>query len=403
MSGGKLEPRANRFAVLDALRGLGSMQVVVFHYLLTMGQPLLKYWFVYNSWVSLDFFFVLSGFVIAHVYVDKLRDWRSVAGFAVRRFGRIWPLHIAVLGALVLFVGTINIALPHQSWLDITRYGQPFSYMSLITEVLLLNAMGVWEHFYWNVPSWSMGAELNVYVIFALVCLVARRAIVIASVAMAAVALTALALWSPRYLSADIDMGIFRCMAGFFCGVISLKAHAWMALRWPSLMDLRKTLAGTLVEVLAFAIIITFVYNLDAFGQFSLLSFASPVLFGLLVLVFSFACGHVSFLLDRPIFHRLGDLSYSVYVTHWPLLIAIWYALWVVKEYLGVDLWWYLANSRLYSFLGFFPLAAVVLLVSSFTFRAVEVPWRARFAVIGRRIEGAPASRSAMQERRAQA
>jgi peptidoglycan/LPS O-acetylase OafA/YrhL len=96
----------------------------------------------------------------------------------------------------------------------------------------------------------------------------------------------------------------------------------------------------------------------------------------------------ISDVLDRPVFHRLGDLSYSIYVTHWPLLIALWYGLWLVKEYLGFDVRWYFENSRVYALLGLIAFSALVLAVSSFTYRTIEVPWRERFAVLGRRVEG---------------
>lgn len=394
MTGPKPNSRASRYAVLDSLRGLGSTQVVVFHWSLTTGSSLMQHWPLYNSWISLDFFFVLSGFVIAYVYGDKLRDLRSTMGFAVRRFGRIWPLHIAVLAALVLFIGTINIALPHQSWMAITPTTPPFGYMSLITEVLLLNSVGIWDNFYWNVPSWSMGAEFNVYVLFALVCLISRQALAIAAAVMTVVAIVALALWSPKYLSADVNMGIFRCMAGFFAGVVAYRAHAFAMRRWPSLADLRKSLAGTAVEILVLAVITVFAYNLDAFGTFSLLSLASPILFGVMVFVFSFASGGVSNLIDRPIFHRLGDLSYSIYVVHWPLLIVVWYVMFLLGEYANFDLRWYFLNSRLLSGLGLILFTPIVWFVSSYTYRLIEVPWRDKFATIGRRIERGDAQRA---------
>lgn len=387
MTGPKPNPRSGRYAVLDSLRGLGSTQVVVFHWSLTTGTPLMQHWLLHNSWISLDFFFVLSGFVIAYVYSDKLRDLRSTMGFAVRRFGRIWPLHITVLASLVLFVGTINIALPHQSWMAITPTTPPYGYMSLITELFLLNSIGLWDNFYWNVPSWSMGAEFNVYVLFALVCLISRQAVAIAAAVMAAVAIVALALWSPKYLSADVNMGIFRCMAGFFVGVIAYRAHAYAVRRWPSLADLRKSGAGTAVEILVLVGLTIFAYYLNAFGTFSLLSLASPILFGVMVFVFSFARGGVSYLIDRPIFHRLGDLSYSIYVVHWPLLIVLWYVMFLLGEYAAFDLRWYFVNSRLLSGLGLILFIPVVWLVSSFTYRTIEVPWRDKFATIGRRIE----------------
>jgi peptidoglycan/LPS O-acetylase OafA/YrhL len=377
-----------RYAVLDSMRGLGCLQVIIFHFFFTTAMNWLPYWFVRNTWVSLDFFFVLSGFVITYVYGDKLRDLRSALGFAVRRFGRIWPLHIIVLAALVVFIGVINLGLPHQTWMNITPTNPPFGYMPLITEFFLINSLGIWEHFYWNVPSWSMGAEFNVYIVFAAVCLVARHVLVPVAAVLSLGAIAALWRWSPEYLSADVDMGVLRCMAGYFVGVVVYRAHA-AAMRLPdSRLVPRSRRAASVAEVAILSILLVFIYFLDYFGRYNPMCMISPILFGTIVYIFSFSRGVVSWALDRPVFHHLGDLSYSIYVTHWPLLIALWYVLWLVKEYLGFDVRWYFENSRMYSFFGLIAFAALVIAVSNVTYRTIEVPWRGRFAVIGRRIEG---------------
>ena len=57
--------------------------------------------FIRHSYLFVDFFFVLSGFVIAHAYGDRLKSPLEVWQFIVRRFGRVWPLHIAVLAAFI--------------------------------------------------------------------------------------------------------------------------------------------------------------------------------------------------------------------------------------------------------------------------------------------------------------
>lgn len=68
------------FAVLDALRGLCAVLVAVFHFHITgyiVSLPIVR-----NEWLSVDFFFALRGFVIAHSYGDRLIARHiSVAGF----------------------------------------------------------------------------------------------------------------------------------------------------------------------------------------------------------------------------------------------------------------------------------------------------------------------------------
>jgi peptidoglycan/LPS O-acetylase OafA/YrhL len=379
--------QAGRFTVLDSMRGLGCLQVVMFHFSNAVYAPWTSYWIYRNSWISLDFFFVLSGFVIAYIYAGKLRDMRSTLGFAVRRFGRIWPLHISMLTVLVAFIGLLNLALPHPEWMTIKLTDGPFSYMSLITEFFLLNSVGIWNQNFWNGAAWSVGAELDVYVIFAVVCLLFGRALVAVSAVMIIIALGAMAMWSPDYLWTSATLGIFRCMAGFFMGVIVYKAYACATRQPGSLLVLHRDWAASTVEIAMLGLLLVGVYFLDSFGQYGWPSLLSPLGFGIFVYVFAFSGGVVSRLLDRPMFHRLGDLSYSIYLTHVPVLFVFIWGVWMVNEYLGFDMRWYFIHSRLWAGVTMVGIIAVVLMVSSLTYRMIEVPWRDWFAAIGRRIE----------------
>src|SRR5258706_11891723 len=89
-----------RFRALDSWRGVCALLVAA-HHLEVRGffywQPLVR-----NAWLFVDFFFVLSGFVIAHAYGEKLSNGADIKAFVMRRFGRLWPLHVAVLLALVV-------------------------------------------------------------------------------------------------------------------------------------------------------------------------------------------------------------------------------------------------------------------------------------------------------------
>src|SRR5690606_39116617 len=88
-----------RFAALDGLRGISAVAVAFFHLPLAFhlfGSPLVR-----EAYIFVDFFFVLSGFVIAHAYGARLTGGAELGDFLVRRIGRLWPLHLATLGALV--------------------------------------------------------------------------------------------------------------------------------------------------------------------------------------------------------------------------------------------------------------------------------------------------------------
>lgn len=87
-----------RYHVLDGVRGIAAFVVVLYHYLI---DPT-KYPFVSNSYIAVDLFFILSGFVIYHTYAAKIRGGMKAGVFVNLRFARLAPTVAAgvVLGAI---------------------------------------------------------------------------------------------------------------------------------------------------------------------------------------------------------------------------------------------------------------------------------------------------------------
>src|SRR5665647_1694184 len=88
------------FRVLDSWRGIAALLVALFH--LNLYSAIYSLDFVRNAWLLVDFFFVLSGFVITHSYGNRLGTLDDLSMFAFRRFCRLWPLHAVVLLAFVV-------------------------------------------------------------------------------------------------------------------------------------------------------------------------------------------------------------------------------------------------------------------------------------------------------------
>ena len=86
---------AHRYVALDSLRGIAALAVAVFHIQARDGFTTLPFFRASNQFV--DFFFVLSGFVIARAYGDRLAAGFPIRTFLWLRLGRVWPLHFAVL------------------------------------------------------------------------------------------------------------------------------------------------------------------------------------------------------------------------------------------------------------------------------------------------------------------
>ena len=92
-----------RYEILDGLRGVAALMVVVFHCFETY-VPVFKTQIVNHGYLAVDFFFVLSGFVIGYAYDDRW-DKMTTWGFFKRRLTRLHPMVIAgmVVGAALFF------------------------------------------------------------------------------------------------------------------------------------------------------------------------------------------------------------------------------------------------------------------------------------------------------------
>ena len=92
-----------RYEILDGLRGVAALMVVVFHLFETYSKGP-AYQIVNHGYLAVDFFFVLSGFVVGYAYDDRW-DRMSTWGFFKRRLTRLHPMVIAgtVVGAALFF------------------------------------------------------------------------------------------------------------------------------------------------------------------------------------------------------------------------------------------------------------------------------------------------------------
>lgn len=240
-----------------------------------------------GSWLFVDFFFVLSGFVIAHAYRERLATGFPSARFMALRFGRIYPLH-----AFMLLVYLVAVLVSGMGFEAQRTPGQ------LVQNFLLLNSLGAAENS-WNAPSWSIAAEFWAYLVFALLVLAFRSRAAIGFGLMSVAGLAVLLVFAPAELGTTFEYGLFRCFYGFGLGALIYELSGrW---RW----------SGTFAE-LAVAILTIL---LVAFAS-GAATFLAPLLFAVVVLVFAEARGAISRLLRVPVMLRLGTLSYSIYMVH---------------------------------------------------------------------------------------
>jgi peptidoglycan/LPS O-acetylase OafA/YrhL len=258
--------------------------------------------FIRSGWMFVDFFFVLSGFVIALSYLGRLESGYSIGRFMLLRLGRIYPLHIFMLGVFLLFQLALMSGQGGQADPAANReMGQFFG------SAMLINIFGIWQSLGWNVPSWSISAEIWAYLLFALAVRFGGRFLPHILLTTIAVSVLVLALEGDRYLDRTFSFSLVRCCYGFSLGVIAFRVDRHLRGRIP-------VLGYGVATILEIAAIIACVLVLSFVSK--PMTLLVPLLFFVITLVFARQAGGVSRILMLAPFLLLGTLSYSIYMTH---------------------------------------------------------------------------------------
>jgi peptidoglycan/LPS O-acetylase OafA/YrhL len=283
----------HRFRALDGWRGICALLIALHHF--PARGFIYHLQLVRNSWLLVDFFFVLSGFVIASAYGERLTHARQIKPFAIRRFFRLWPLHVCLLAAFIA--------------LELYRYlatGTGFtgerSLFALLTNLTLTHALGLNNSLTWNTPAWAVSTEFWTYMVFAMVALFAGRWRNIVAIVLIAGSIAVLALHSRYGMRETFDWGIARCIYGFFLGALAREiwSRKWIARFSGSLAEI-----ATLLLALAFLIVIPGDRPLE---------YLAPPIFAIFVLAFAGDAGALSRRIVHPAFETLGRWSYAIYL-----------------------------------------------------------------------------------------
>lgn len=383
-----------RFQVLDGWRGVAAL-LLALERLHAHGViyplPLIR-----HSYLFVDFFFVLSGFVVAHAYLDRLRDGASGLGFAIRRFGRLWPLHAAVLG-LFAIVEVVRLVLGIGGPGEAAPFTGDNSVGALVANLVLVQALGLYQGLTWNMPSWSISTEFWTYMVFAVVAIAGRAHLLSIAAVIVVVSLAIVGAFSPKAMDTTFDFAIFRCLAGFFIGVATYLTY-------------RRFREATRATVLSRRHILEAAVLLGA-GLFvalagrSLASLAAPVVFAAVVYVFAFEAGFVSRAMSNRVFHALGAWSYSIYMTAFFVVLMVERAVNLAGRRMGGSFWQMVEIDGVERRLMVFPwpggaellaivYLAAILVLSALLYRFVEDPARRVFNDLAARVEHGRARRS---------
>jgi peptidoglycan/LPS O-acetylase OafA/YrhL len=362
------------FAALDSIRGIAALSVVFFHISWVSFVEELNY--VRNSYLMVDLFFVLSGFVMFYSYGDRIKNFIGAARFMWLRFWRLYPLHFAFLVVFFLF----ECLKAFVQWrFGLVANNPAFSlnnFHAFMGNLFLVQSLHIFPKPTFNFPSWSISVEFYTYVVFAIVVLSSggKRAALFGSGIICILSLGILVLLGPRAESYTADFGIFRCFAGFFLGVVTFATYE--NLQSCTLIRSHSRTVGwsAIIALVVFA----------AYLQLKHLGFSDLAIYPLsaaVVLLVALAPseGVTRFLVTPPLIW-LGTVSYSIYMTHAAVEWGVNQVLRFVTHAKEIELPLHDTPVLLPgTAIGLCAIAAtliLVLVVSHFTYAWIEKPFR---------------------------
>jgi peptidoglycan/LPS O-acetylase OafA/YrhL len=322
-------PAKNHYVILDGLRGVASLMVVVFHLFEAYSGGSPQKQIINHGYLAVDFFFLLSGFVIAYAYDDRwggMSQWE----FYKRRLVRLQPM--IVMGGLI---GAALLGFQHYSIfpkLDAVTIWQ-------VVGVLLLGFLMIpmtpsaeirgWGEIYpLNGPAWSLFYEYIGNILYAVGVRKLSNRVLGVVVFLAALALVHLLVFGPRgdviggwaLDAGGVRIGLTRVLFPFFAGVLLMRLGKRIRVR---------NAFGLCSLLLVVALALPRFGGTERLWVNGLYEAACVIL--LFPLIVALGAGEKS--VDGVSVRTarfFGDLSYPLYITHYPLIYI--YTGWVVDK-----------------------------------------------------------------------
>lgn len=291
------------YQILDGLRGVAALAVVIFHFM-EIAIPNPPDNFIAHAYLAVDFFFCLSGFVIAYAYDDKMAAI-GIPQFLKRRLIRLHPLVIigSVLGLLTFIFDPISNL--HQSYAGKI-------WLMFLCSILMIPLPIVKERylnlFHLNAPTWSLFWEYIANIVYALVLVKLPKKILWVLTVLAAAALVYESIQS-KHLSVgwggdNIRGGGIRVAFSFLAGMMVYRM-GWI---------IKSKLGFASLSVLLLpAFLFPFSETFSWIADPLVCIFYFPFLIML-------GAGAVARKSTEPVCRFSGKISYPLYMVHYPFI-----------------------------------------------------------------------------------
>jgi len=303
-----------------------------------------------HGYVAVDFFFILSGFIMTYTYEKKFSQLglRAYGPFLANRIARVLPLNAFALLFIIIIGAMCQDILGHT-----VVYSSTQPVFDFFSNLLLLQGVGIGTNL--NAPSWSISVEFLAYILFPLFLGLLSSGNILRriSLTVAVIVLFALAAQTQHLLMTfeGPPWSLLRCFAEFLLGMGALRL-----LRLPRAVAILRQDYVTIALSIAAAFSLLMQRDLPA-----------VLLFPFIVVAYATNTGRAARLVQFQLFYFLGEISFSLYLLHSPLRPL---ELLLLQSLTGQPIGKAAALS--FAVLGAFS----VIPIAWFGYRAVECPGR---------------------------
>ena len=319
------------YDLLDGLRGVAALMVIFYHVFEAFATSPIDQRFN-HGYLAVDFFFILSGFVIGYAYDDR---WKTMTtkDFIKRRLIRLHPM--VVLGAVL---GVIAFCIQGCEKWDGTHVSISMVMLALLINLFLIPAVpgsgpeirGNGEMYPLNGPSWSLFFEYIGNIMYALFIRRMSTKALTALVVLAGIGLASFAIFNfsgAGHLGVGWTMEEYNLIGGFLRVLFSFSIGLLMSRVFKPI----PVKGAFWICSLAIVVLLSMPYvgNGEALWMNGIYDSVCAILI-FPMLVYLGASGKTTDKHSARICKFLGDISYPLYMVHYPLIYL--YFGWVKKE-----------------------------------------------------------------------
>jgi peptidoglycan/LPS O-acetylase OafA/YrhL len=333
------------YALLDGLRGVAALLVVWYHvfegFQFAGNKPIID--FINHGYLAVDFFFILSGFVVGYAYDNRWGKTLTLGGFFRRRLIRLQPM--VCMGAVI---GAVSFLLSGMERWDGTHATLWLTFLAFVCGCLMLPALpgmprevrGNGEMFPLNGPCWSLFFEYVGNIVYALfIRRLSTRLLALLSFALCCAlawfAVTDQSGYGSIGVGWTVDRtnilgGSLRMLCPFTMGLLLSRIfkpiHYARGAFWIS--------AALLLAIFH----IPYIYSDGALSLNGVFEAACIIAVFPLVVWYA-ASGKTTDIASTRICRFLGDISYPLYIVHYPIMYAFY--MWLIKtrQYTLYETW----------------------------------------------------------------